>query len=467
MAAPAEPTPNTLRVACANCGRELRPKRELAGKRVRCPDCKSTVEVPALSEVKSPGSVKHPTSAARAAAPPSAAAPATHAPPSARRGAEPTRAKNDGEAKTSRPGEPAKKPKSAPKVDAFGDDFFESVLRGPAVAAQPASPTEQPASGTPGSQSAGPVPTPPERDPFAPPPPPPDRDAFELDIAPAAPITAVPSAYPRRPVEADEDGDGAKLPIAYHQAKEALKEKSRTVVALPKWTFFSGVFTFLFQPNVANHWLMLTGYVLLTLFPMFPAFSYGAIGLLIFGMIFTIVVISTISFAAGCLLPIVEQTAHGNDEIDFPQLSVSERVVPFGYLVFLAAVAMAIGWGFGWGFGLVLGPAIGSFVIVATAYLMFPFLLLSVLEAGSIWQPISGPVARSLVTQTRGWIVFHLLTGGMLALLGLITVGGLAISPVATAIIGAPLWAAWWLLYARLLGRLAWLSTQEQADQDE
>ncbi|MBN1141271.1 MAG: hypothetical protein JXB25_05690 [Deltaproteobacteria bacterium] len=47
-AAPAAPKPDADRavVPCANCGNKLAYKKELAGKKVRCPSCKSVVALP-------------------------------------------------------------------------------------------------------------------------------------------------------------------------------------------------------------------------------------------------------------------------------------------------------------------------------------------------------------------------------------------------------------------------------------
>src|SRR5207253_1693042 len=58
QASPREPAPGgRLSFACPSCGKGLKGKAELAGKKVRCPHCKGVALVPAAS-VAAPGAAR-------------------------------------------------------------------------------------------------------------------------------------------------------------------------------------------------------------------------------------------------------------------------------------------------------------------------------------------------------------------------------------------------------------------------
>ncbi len=105
------------------------------------------------------------------------------------------------------------------------------------------------------------------------------------------------------------------------------------------------------------------------------------------------------------------------------------------------------------------------FCAPASLFFVFPMVLLSMLEAGSPWSPLSLGVCRSLVSAFGAWVLFYLeaalLSAGLLlfaeVVLYLVGVWGL--------LLAAPAWVMFLIMYFRLLGRLALCCTRASADE--
>ncbi len=124
-----------------------------------------------------------------------------------------------------------------------------------------------------------------------------------------------------------------------------------------------------------------------------------------------------------------------------------------GYLAGLTALPAA-------GIALLASMADESLLIPVLAvceFLLFPILLLAVLESDSLIWPISAPIFSSLVRVARGWIVFYLISGLMLGGCAWITIIAFSRLGLLTPLAVGPLWAAAIFIYGRLLGRLTWL----------
>jgi ribosomal protein S27E len=397
MSDPGNQAAATLRVPCPNCGRELRPKSDLAGKRVRCPTCRATVAVPTLGATGK----SLPVSA------------------DARNGAS-----------------------AAPAP--FGDDFIESAL-GPVVT--PSTPkTAVRHDPRPVAYEVGDSP---KQLPL------PTRDAYEIPGVPPRPVTPPPEAYQ---IQQPPPDAAPPLPRAYLRAKAELEEARRAVPPPPRLPFFSGVFTFLFQPEAAVKWIILTGNLMLTALIAFPALTNGLMAMVLFGLSFLMLLAWTVSYLPVCLLPVIEATAAGNDVVEWPPTPLFDRIVPLGFVGFQAIIALTLGWALGWLPGSVFGPEWGGLATILVGFLMFPLLLLSAIESGSAFQPFSWTVFRTLLPLWRGWLTFYALSGGLFAGCFLLTFFGLAFAPLTTVVMVSPLWAAWFLIYARLIGRMAWVA---------
>ena len=236
----------------------------------------------------------------------------------------------------------------------------------------------------------------------------------------------------------------------------------------PKWTFFSGVFDFPWRAGTIVRWGYLAAGVtslgLLVTFIVSLATSisggYGGLGLAFFVLPAIWIGIWTFSYAAACCMAILLDTAAGIDRIaHWPEPIWKEWAEQLFYVGFIAAQAVTVGYGLGklaeWTFG-------GFWpVCVGTAWILYPIFLLSSLEAGSPFVPLSAPLVQSLASCWREWLLYYLLSGLLLAGWIALLLSGAARSPYLTMLLCGPLLAALLFISARLLGRLAWRALLE------
>jgi predicted RNA-binding Zn-ribbon protein involved in translation (DUF1610 family) len=245
---------------------------------------------------------------------------------------------------------------------------------------------------------------------------------------------------------------------------------ARPVPPPPRWTFFSGVFQFPWCQGNIGRWAILsfglavTGQMVVGALALLGVGGGGVGSIAVVAIGFLVLPISwssiwTFSYAATCMLAVVEETAAGNDEINWPEDGWRERVWKLlytGYLFVLAALA-------GVGVGSLVRLCVDDFWVapVATVYFVFPIILLSSLEAGSPWAPITPAILRSLLVRMWCWAIFYLEIVLLAApWIVLVLFGFYLRHPFWTALLSAPLLSALMLIYARLLGRLAWRITE-------
>lgn len=237
----------------------------------------------------------------------------------------------------------------------------------------------------------------------------------------------------------------------------------------PKWTFFSRVFSVPWHEEVLSRWVYLSIGLLV---------MNGLMAFLIeqglqmagsqFGMVTAFFVLPliwigtwTISYAVACSRAILEDTASGSDRIsNWHESNWREWVLVLAAAAFLASVAIIIGYFAGklvvWAGGPFLPTVIG------TAWIVFPYIVLSALETNSLLTPFSVPILRSLWKHGWAGILFILLSTA-------ITLGPVAVMVFADsmslmfrAAVASPLIAAAVFINARLLGRLGWLITRDE-----
>ena len=100
-------------------------------------------------------------------------------------------------------------------------------------------------------------------------------------------------------------------------------------------------------------------------------------------------------------------------------------------------------------------------------FLLFPFLLLSALEAGSPLTPFSLPILMSLRHHGRAWLAFY---GQSIALFAACWLIGLVLWTVLPALALLPIGvvlASTLMIYFRLLGRLAWHCSWLPEEEDD
>lgn len=233
----------------------------------------------------------------------------------------------------------------------------------------------------------------------------------------------------------------------------------------PTWTFFSNVWQFPVSRHVWVRYLWMS--LGLTLFGMFAALCWsflsggGREGIV--AAFFALPTIWTFywstSYSAACGMTVLEETANGTQSIeDWPEPDWREWMATLINVAFLALVAQAMVVGI----ELVLGPRLSSWMLsLGLIYALFPIIILSSLAAGSIFYPLTRPVLGAIARFPHYWILYYLLSAGLTA--ATVT---LIVASVQVSLFAAPLWcgaavAAFVLIQARLLGRLAWRTLVE------
>ncbi len=240
----------------------------------------------------------------------------------------------------------------------------------------------------------------------------------------------------------------------------------------PEWTFFSGVTDFLIRPEVLVRWIYASlgmcflGWLCALCFYLYDVFPYAMV---FFTLPLIWISIMTLSYTAACGMPILAETASGNDNIEgWPEPVMKEQAVDLVYLSFLMIAVEVLSFFLGQILSVLIGPA--WLVSLVLLFLLYPIVLLSSLEANSPFVPLTLPILNSLKTVTWAWGVFYGLSGGLMLVWLVPLVWGAKQSggtQFFAMIFLAPLIAGWCFLYARLLGRLAWRASLEFSEEVE
>ncbi|NLX96558.1 MAG: hypothetical protein GXY83_10315 [Rhodopirellula sp.] len=235
----------------------------------------------------------------------------------------------------------------------------------------------------------------------------------------------------------------------------------------PPTTFLSGVFRFPWYIQSLTPWLFCSFGLALSLLGVLLSFWLVDNGLTMaaYAMRFSIcwVIVFSLSYLSGCFLAIIEGTANGYDEItDWPKGDWRDQFFslgyPFGMLVLAALVGTAAHW-------LTLRQSIAVPVVVGVV--VYPVLLLSAMESGSVLGFVSRPILRTCVDLWWGWLLVYTLSAAMFAAwlawaLYYFPYEGFFITGLSGPILVTILF-----IYARLLGRLAWWAQKASDDEDE
>jgi hypothetical protein len=197
---------------------------------------------------------------------------------------------------------------------------------------------------------------------------------------------------------------------------------------------------------------------------MIPVFAIygnvaGAIILVLSLTAAVIVGLYVLAFAAHCLVTVVEGTAAGNDAITWPDEPIADwiaRGVFFAALLLVWAGPAAIAsralredW----------LPDNGSlrFILLAVSvlWLLFPVGLLSSLSAESKWMIFRPSIVGVLLRVLPSTLMFYFLTALVAAVTAFVWYLAVCRLQFAFLPLAAPLGAAGFLLYSRLLGRLS------------
>jgi hypothetical protein len=251
----------------------------------------------------------------------------------------------------------------------------------------------------------------------------------------------------------------------------------------PANPLFDGVYDFFLRP--ANIRVFIACWICMTLLCVLAGFGYyikGLIaelppepekfGLFIIGlraigaMALAVVVLAFFSsiYPSACFMRIIESTGAGEDQVQWSQGVWFEFVKDFAYIVWTFFCSTGVP-------GLCLAlvslkvpvPSLTWWIVlVATTLILFPVFLLSMLIANSPWALLHVRVIERLLERpslSAAVYINGVAFGVPSAFLAYWIVTGyhFLFAPVAGA-----MYAAYWITYARLLGRVGWMMTEHE-----
>lgn len=273
-----------------------------------------------------------------------------------------------------------------------------------------------------------------------------DDDAYGLsepEERPASPVPDMVPAYVR-----------AKLEQRERQAPPPLRPPRRPMI--------DGTLIFPFYPCALAAWTIITigmvvsCYMLLILWG--PAAQLGGLGLRAWGPPTFGATLMTLAYACTACLNVIEGTSYGHDSVECePDLNWKEWFYSFAYVAFLLMQAGAV--------GMAVKVATLSepwWPMAAVTWALLPWVLLGSLAAEGAWVPLAiGDVVRSFPALKWQWGLFYLQTTAIALVWVVLTVVGLRLAPWLMPLYSAPILAAGLLIYARLVGRLAWCIAEQ------
>ena len=279
-------------------------------------------------------------------------------------------------------------------------------------------------------------------------------DAPRLDPA-FAPVERPPVLTPEveQRIEAELDATPYGQALAEsRRTGKPLTVDSRGRPILPRWPLLTGILPFMISPGVPVRWVGLSialGASLVVLLYGLAIAASGGMGALAGMCLFAIGCVMTlvsVAIVTSTLQVIVSESSEGNK-----QIQAWPRILDSMGDFFLFAVAGMVSAFPGWLLGQLVGERFELKVLcVAVSMLLcFPIILLSQLDFSSIWAVVSPKVLGSMMRCPFSWLTFYIETAAIAAVCLAAAYPGSLWLLVFAALAGA-------LLYARLLGRLAW-----------
>ena len=285
------------------------------------------------------------------------------------------------------------------------------------------------------------------------------------------------------PEEIDDDGDEYRLanwddgkpvehspvvPVDRPAAVESETEeeekspKPRRRPTLPPRPFLDGTFSFPFSANARGYAVILAlwsggvSYLAAMAVGLGGAESVpGWLSCALLGAMTLMLALAWFVFASAAALAVTRDTAAGCDAIGgWPGFDVFQYLGEPLYLFNSLCVGVLPGVLVGSVLAIVGVPP--GIVASLSAFFFFPIVLLSLLETGSPWGVASGPVWHTLWHVGRGWLEFYLASAMLFTAAGVVAIAATRVGGIATIVLVAILETAVWLIYFRLLGRLAW-----------
>jgi len=159
--------------------------------------------------------------------------------------------------------------------------------------------------------------------------------------------------------------------------------------------------------------------------------------------------------ASACAMAVVRDTANGSDEVrDWPGAVFLDWFGEVFYLFNGLCVSVLPGAGLAW---LLAGYDFSGLPAASIiAFLLFPIVLLSMLEQNSALGVISPSTWGTLRKDSGAWATFYLFSAVLLLAVGVVERVVFFLGGFLGSIVLALSLTVVWLIYFRLLGRLAW-----------
>lgn len=257
----------------------------------------------------------------------------------------------------------------------------------------------------------------------------------------------------------------------FERDEPEIKMRSRRPV-LPDSPFLEGTFTFPFHRCVFVRtiilaiWSMLPGIVGSASYASSAAGDAARNPISLMGGAFlsvVTVVLSVMWFAvmSATVMAVVRETAEGCDDIEnWPGqvfldwlgepvhlfISLSMSAVPGGAVAWLLTKV-----------GGDVSPIIPFMTGAISMFLVFPIVLMSTLETGSMFGVLSLPVWRTFGLAADAWLKFYLTSGATFVAAAAVCLAASCIGTTFGIVVSAGLSPIVWIIYFRLLGRLTWV----------
>jgi hypothetical protein len=264
------------------------------------------------------------------------------------------------------------------------------------------------------------------------------------------------------------------LPVVDKVEDLEIRRKPPAAVRYPLW---SGVYGFPWHICAFRSWILF-GLGLTMVAVMGAALHYvitlvvnGTLGqsmiwrgvYLLYAKAFILFLFWTGTYASGFFLASIQETAAGNNDIDWPDDSIGEKFFTFLYVAWIflfSAVPFALAVA---PLKLVFGYDFWGWSLVPALILVFPILLLGGLASNSKWMLWDKELVRCLLARPLPLLIVYLMTA--MLLVPCIGLGYLTIMRYDQYLFLAPLtgyvWSASLLIYGRLLGRMLWIISGE------
>jgi DNA-directed RNA polymerase subunit M/transcription elongation factor TFIIS len=253
------------------------------------------------------------------------------------------------------------------------------------------------------------------------------------------------------------------------KAEEERKTRQAKRPKLPQQPLWTGVFRFLASGEAMLAMVFIAGIFWTLAMVSLVGVAYGAGGGLgvFISMICAVAVMALVltggAYAAVVGLRVLQETAAGADTIEsWPDLAFLDWCMEAIYVAVAFAYSMTPGIVISWFMNRIgLSPAVGFVVSMVSLFAFFPIVLLSLMEADSLAAPLTRPIRVSLDKDRSHWMVFYLESVAILIIMLLAAALIYAKSWLAL-LLAAAVWSFCWMVYFRLLGRLAWIAGTHQ-----